>query len=161
YVSLLEVRRTFSALLLATALLIVLVWSGDMLSVSFPAAHLLMPPRGVIVLDLLLGLLGLLGARAGVRMWFERLKRRKRREGRMVPVPTLLIGAGSAGAEALKQLYDHPQLGIDPVGFLDDDLAKHGLMIHGTSVLGAVADVARFAHQSGARQALITIGHPR
>jgi FlaA1/EpsC-like NDP-sugar epimerase len=75
-------------------------------------------------------------------------------------VPTLLIGAGSVGAEAIKQIADDPQLGIQAIGFLDDDPKKCGMVIHGTRVLGAVADVATIARLHGARQALITIANP-
>jgi FlaA1/EpsC-like NDP-sugar epimerase len=160
YVGLLEVRRIFSALLVAMAVWIVVGWSSDFIAGLVPGIHSLMPPRGVLVLDLLLGLLGLIGARVCVRMWSERVKRNRRRAGALTHVPTLLIGAGSAGAEAIKQITENPQLGIEPVGFLDDDPAKRGIMIHGARVLGTVAEVEEIAVAYGAKQALITIGNP-
>jgi FlaA1/EpsC-like NDP-sugar epimerase len=160
YVSLLEVRRICMALLVATALLILFVSSGDFLQAFLPNINSALPPRGVIVLDLLLGMVGLIGLRVSVRVWYERRERNKRCSGRTVNVPTLLIGAGSVGAEAIKQIAEDPQLGIQPIGFLDDDPKKRGMVIHGTRVLGTVADVATITRVHGAKQALITIAYP-
>jgi FlaA1/EpsC-like NDP-sugar epimerase len=160
YVSLLEVRRISAAMIAATAILGTLACSGDLIGAILPSVKPMLPPRGVILLDLVLGVLGLMASRVLVRVWFERLRRNKRWRGNTVKIPTLLIGAGSAGAEAVKQIMADPQLGIQPVGFLDDDPQKRGLVIYGTRVLGTVAEAARIAHAQGARQAIITIGNP-
>jgi FlaA1/EpsC-like NDP-sugar epimerase len=160
YVSLLEVRRICMALVVATALLTLFVSGADSMEAFLPNINAAVPPRGVIALDLVLGMVGLIGLRVSVRLWYERQQRNKRWSGRTVRVPTLLIGAGSVGAEAIKQIVADPQLGIQPVGFLDDDPKKQGMVIHGTRVLGTVADVAAIAGAHGARQALITIGYP-
>jgi FlaA1/EpsC-like NDP-sugar epimerase len=152
YVSLLEVRRIAAGLALANG---VLVLAAGLLASSTVA----MPPRGVLVIDLLLAAAGVVGLRVGVRLWMERAARRQRGLHGL-PVPTLLIGAGSAGAAVVREVLSHPHLGIQALGFLDDDLKKSGLAIHGVPVLGAVADVAKVAQVSAARQALITIGNP-
>ncbi|HLJ96378.1 MAG TPA: nucleoside-diphosphate sugar epimerase/dehydratase [Gemmataceae bacterium] len=160
YVSLLEVRRICLALILATGLLTLFAWSGDSLGTILPNINAVIPPRGVIALDLLLGMVGLIGLRVFVRVWHERRERNRRCSSRTVPVPTLLIGAGSVGAEVIKQIAADPQLGIRPIGFLDDDPKKCGMVIHGTRVLGTVAEVATLARLHSAQQALITIAHP-
>lgn len=36
----------------------------------------------------------------------------------------------------VRELRANPHLGLEPVGFLDDDLGKHDVVIHGVSVLG-------------------------
>ena len=46
------------------------------------------------------------------------------------------MGAGDAGAMIVRELKNNPHLGLEPVGFLDDDLGKHDVRIHGIPVLG-------------------------
>ena len=48
----------------------------------------------------------------------------------------LLMGAGDAGAMVLRDILRTPSLGLDPIGFLDDDPRKRGLALHGVVVLG-------------------------
>jgi UDP-GlcNAc:undecaprenyl-phosphate GlcNAc-1-phosphate transferase len=48
----------------------------------------------------------------------------------------LIYGAGDAGELALRWILMNPQLGYQPVGFLDDDAFKMGRQIHGIEVLG-------------------------
>jgi FlaA1/EpsC-like NDP-sugar epimerase len=157
FVSLFEVRRIVVALTTANVLLFGTVWILDRCSWDGRGSQLTALPRGVILIDLLLGLVGVIGLRAATRLWLER----RARVGRdAVQVPTLFIGAGQAGAEVARAIVNQPQLGIQPVGFLDDDPAKTDSVIHGVRVLGPVTDVARLAQVHGAKQALITIGRP-
>ncbi|MCE5262693.1 MAG: polysaccharide biosynthesis protein [Deltaproteobacteria bacterium] len=55
----------------------------------------------------------------------------------------IIIGAGDAGEKALREIRDNPGLRLDPVGFLDDDPAKHWKAIHGVPVVGFVNDADR------------------
>lgn len=55
----------------------------------------------------------------------------------------IIIGAGDAGEKALREIRDNPDLKLDPVGFLDDDPAKHWKAIHGVPVVGFVNDADR------------------
>jgi FlaA1/EpsC-like NDP-sugar epimerase len=155
YVSLREVKLIGFALLGSSGLL--LLWRlGAMLYSTVPAA----PPTSVILIDLLLGCAGVVGLRVSARLRGEWLERQGRVPTNPVKVPTLLIGAGSAGAAVAKAIAAHPESGIEPVGFLDDDLNRIGTVIHGTPILGVVDDVASIVQSSGARQALITLGDP-
>ena len=52
--------------------------------------------------------------------------------------PTLIYGAGSGGELAVRELYANGQLGLFPVGFIDDDPHKRGATILGVPVLGGV-----------------------
>src|SRR2546422_2340322 len=47
----------------------------------------------------------------------------------------LLAGAGSAGRMALEQIRLHPEAGLQPIGFLDDDPALAGKQVEGLPVL--------------------------
>lgn len=51
----------------------------------------------------------------------------------------LVIGAGEAGALAVRELFRHPETGLRPVAFLDDDIMKHGKRVSSVPVLGPVS----------------------
>jgi len=55
----------------------------------------------------------------------------------------LVVGAGMLGRDIAKKLQDHRELGLQLVGFLDDDPGKAGATFHGVPVLGALEDVDR------------------
>jgi FlaA1/EpsC-like NDP-sugar epimerase len=114
-------------------------------------------PVGVILLDIVLSFLGLLAARTLVRVASERIERRKGTRSPSRRVPTLLIGAGSAGALVAKEILARPDTGIHLVGFLDDDESLRGLHIMGRPVLGTTADLQRVLERHDVGQAIITI----
>lgn len=51
----------------------------------------------------------------------------------------LVLGAGEAGSLAVRELLRHPETGMKPVAFLDDDVLKHGRRVSSVPVLGPVA----------------------
>lgn len=114
-------------------------------------------PLGALAANLPLGFLGTVGVRALFRLGYERAaQRRHAAEPRRVR--TLLVGAGRAGGQVVEELAARPDLGIEPVGFLDDDRGKVGAIIHGVRVLGTTADLEEVVRGRGAAQVLITIG---
>src|SRR5262249_36235250 len=56
----------------------------------------------------------------------------------------LIAGAGSAGELIAKELRTNVDLGLTPVGFVDDDVRKHGLEMCGLRVLGPIARLVDF-----------------
>lgn len=71
--------------------------------------------------------------------------------------PLLIVGGGWVGSTlALRMLHD-PNSPFVPVGFLDDDLSKRNLHIHGVPVLGRLADLTEVAHRCGAARAVVAI----
>ncbi|MBW7881343.1 MAG: polysaccharide biosynthesis protein [Caldilineaceae bacterium] len=97
-----------------------------------PAACAL--PRSLPLID---GLLVFMGT--GAVRYAARLAEIYRR-GRQAPPGdlkrVLILGAGESGAALAKDMRANPQLGLKPVGFLDDDERKHGVRIHDVPVLG-------------------------
>ena len=90
-------------------------------------------PRSVVVLDFMLTLLFVGGARMAVRFVVERPARTaRRRKARDV----LVIGAGSGGQMVVRELQLNPDLGENPIGFVDDDPRKQGMRLLGLKVLG-------------------------
>ena len=73
-------------------------------------------------------------------------------------IPALIVGANDTGEQLAGQLIRDPALPYSPVGFLDDDLAKQGALIHGIKVLGTIQDLPHVARLKGARMVLIP--HP-
>jgi FlaA1/EpsC-like NDP-sugar epimerase len=71
--------------------------------------------------------------------------------------PALIAGAGAAGGLIAKELLENPQLGLAPVGFLDDDVAKHRHRLHGVPVLGSLADLVSVAAMTGAEEVIIAM----
>jgi FlaA1/EpsC-like NDP-sugar epimerase len=57
---------------------------------------------------------------------------RARKDARRI----LIVGAGDGGQLVLREIVRNPQLGLNPVGFVDDDPLKEGTRIGGVKVLG-------------------------
>lgn len=155
YVSLREVIRIGAAIGTGSAILLFVRIVAGQLQSSQPYAQYVLVPIGVILVDFALAALGIAGVRALRRVVAERA-------AALLPAPakqsrTLLLGAGQAGAMVAREIGQRTELGIQPVGFLDDDPNKKGLVIHGLPVLGPTSDIARFAREKKADQALITI----
>jgi FlaA1/EpsC-like NDP-sugar epimerase len=154
YISLIEARRIVAALGLASAAL--LAWRlGTAGCPPGPGGPV---PVGALVIDFELALLGMLGLRVCTRLWDERREWAAADAPKVIRVPILLIGAGKAGTLVAKEIRACPWAGLHPLGFVDDDPAKAGTIIHGLRVLGTTADLERIIQASGARQAVVTIG---
>jgi len=89
-------------------------------------------PRSLYILDFLLCTLLTGGARLTARVIFE-LSRNSNPTGAK---RTLIYGAGSAGVTLLREIRQSPALAYEIAGFVDDDPAKSGRMIHRARVLG-------------------------
>ncbi len=126
----------------------------------WPHAQYALVPIGVIAANFVLGFLGVTGIRVLRRLVAERSSSQElQKVQRGAPVPTLLLGAGRGGVMVAREIAGRPDLGIDPVGFLDDDNTKLGTIIHGVPVVGRLDDIAQRAEDLGARQALLTIAN--
>ncbi len=55
----------------------------------------------------------------------------------------LIIGAGALGQDIANSFLQHQWMGLETVGFLDDDPAKQGVRIGGVPVLGTLQDAPR------------------
>ena len=82
----------------------------------------------------LLMLVFVAGARFIARAVYERPLRgfRPRADARRV----LIVGAGDGGRLVLREILRNPDLGMAPVGFVDDDPTKRRSRIDGVRVLG-------------------------
>jgi len=69
----------------------------------------------------------------------------------------LLYGAGEAGALLARSARRHPEAGVRPVGFLDDDATLSGGYVAGLRVFGDLATLERAVAETGARKLLISM----
>jgi FlaA1/EpsC-like NDP-sugar epimerase len=117
----------------------------------------LSPPAGVIGLFFLLALLLTLGARFAARMFFERggwtASGRVARNARSV----LIVGAGEGGRLVLREIVKNPELGLRPVGFVDDDPRKLGINVNGVRVHGDVRGLPRVLENIEPDEVIIAI----
>ena len=157
YVSLREVSRIFLALGVAGAALLAVRFAAGAAQGSWGYAQYAFVPAGVILIDFALAAVGITGSRGLRRILAERSSSNAHATRNGKTKRTLLLGAGQAGAMVAREIAQRQDIGIEPVGFLDDDANKTGLVIHGIPVLGQTSKLAELAEKHKAHQALITI----
>ncbi len=69
----------------------------------------------------------------------------------------LIAGAGEAGALVLRELRQNPQMGLLPVGFIDDDHGKHGMLLNGVRVLGGRREIEDLVREHHVEQVIIAM----
>lgn len=82
----------------------------------------------------------------------QRLARAKRLVGK----PVLIMGAGVVGSQVARRLENHPEYGLVPIGFLDDDprsIAEVGG--REMPVLGTVENLDETVEQTGVRNLIV------
>src|SRR5512140_2689178 len=89
-----------------------------------------------------------------VRMLFEL---GDKKEGALPGKPVLIAGAGDAGLMILKELRMNPQVGLEPVAFLDDDPRLRGRRIHGVMVAGDLASLPEAVKKYRTQQVIIAM----
>ncbi len=106
----------------------------------------LLPATGLTVMRVPLSVLfidGLLTAvfaalpRFAVRAFGRRGQQHRLQDARRA----LIVGAGAAGEMIVKELLAHPTLGLNPIGFVDDDRSKHNHRMCDVPVLGGLAAI--------------------
>ena len=115
-------------------------------------------PNGVIVLFALLALVFLVGVRALARSVYERRPLAAFRGGRKGERSVLIAGAGDGGRLVLREIMRNRELGLAPVGFLDDDPRKRRLRIDGVRVRGNTeGDLPRILDEAEPDEVIIAI----
>jgi FlaA1/EpsC-like NDP-sugar epimerase len=83
-------------------------------------------------------------------------RRRPQESGRV-----LIAGAGDAGGMIVKELLENPQLGLVPIGFIDDDVTKHGHRLHGVPVLGPLSKLGHIVTSYAVSEVIIALPSAR
>ena len=115
-------------------------------------------PNGVIVLFALLAIVFLVALRALARSIYERRPLAAFRGERRGQRSVLIAGAGEGGRMVVREILRNRELGLAPVGFLDDDPHKRGLRIDGLPVRGNTeSDLPRILDQVEPGEVIIAI----
>lgn len=142
YVGMSDLRDIAKASLLSSAVIFLFV------------TYLIRPesfPRSVYVIDFILTIFVIAGARVLVRAYTEDVKKDTAQKN------TLIAGAGRAGTELVRELKQNPDLDYSVVGFVDDDPTKLGIRIHGTTVLGTTEKIPELIEKYEIKCVLIAI----
>jgi FlaA1/EpsC-like NDP-sugar epimerase len=115
-------------------------------------------PNTVIVVFWLLSLVFLVGVRALARSVYERRPLAAFRSPRRDQRAVLIVGAGEGGRLVAREIMRNRELGLVPVGFLDDDPAKRRMRIEGLRVRGNTeGDLARILDEADPDEVIIAI----
>src|SRR5207245_2302243 len=78
------------------------------------------------------------------------------RARRLVGKPVLIVGAGMVGAQVARRLETHPEYGLTPIGFLDED-PRSVAEVGGRPlpVLGSVEDLDETVDRTGVKSLIV------
>lgn len=150
YASVDELAQIVLAVLVASAV-VMLTYYGFLAPTSVLAPSL---PRSVGPIDALLSLAFVGGTRFAVR-WAESYHHRLPRGKELRRV--LVIGAGDAGRMIVREMQANPHLGMEPIGFVDDDPLKQRLQIQRIPVLGDSQSIVEVAATYHVTEAIIAM----
>lgn len=88
-------------------------------------------PRSAFIIDWFILVVFLGGGRFGYRIWKDR---GEYREGDKV----LIVGAGAAATQLIREIAQNKSLQLDVVGLIDDDPRKKGKSLYGVNILGTI-----------------------
>lgn len=117
------------------------------------ALHMSMLPRSVYIMASVLMFLLISGSRLGWRVFKENIVREANQEAKN----TLIIGAGDAGAIVARELNRNSTLGMIPVGFVDDSIAKQRLILYGIPVMGTRKNIPAIVRMHGIEEIIIAM----
>ncbi|MBI3591302.1 MAG: polysaccharide biosynthesis protein [Candidatus Melainabacteria bacterium] len=117
-------------------------------------------PFGVIIMDSSLSLIFLSFARL-TRKWQianRAIKKRQQSKIQRTKTRTLLIGAGQAAQELVRKIAQHPELDIEVICALDDDLRKQNIKLsNSVRVTGQINSLDKIVKEQNIEQIIIAI----
>jgi FlaA1/EpsC-like NDP-sugar epimerase len=151
YFRLHDALRMAGALATATLLMLLLPEVAGAVTATAPFSL----PRGVTLVDFNLSLLLFVGFRVSIRALRERFSGQEAPAG--VVERLVVVGAGRSGEQLVAELRSRRGHGLAPVCFVDDDLAKHGLSIHGLPVAGSPEAIPQLVEKFGVTEVILAL----
>jgi FlaA1/EpsC-like NDP-sugar epimerase len=111
--------------------------------------------RSVLLIDWLLALVIIGGLRLSIRVISEASRRGEKRGKQVRRV--LVVGAGQGGTMVVREIRRNPQLGMEAVGFLDDDRAKRRKRVIGLPVFGGTESLRDVVSQRRIDEVIIAM----
>ncbi|UQN09560.1 nucleoside-diphosphate sugar epimerase/dehydratase [Deinococcus sp. QL22] len=124
-----------------------------MFALGFVLQTWLQLPRSVPLLAGVLGFLLMGGVRLATRLTSEQTRRQVAGPQQRV----LIVGAGDAGSLIAREMQRHPEAGLLPIGFLDDEPGKQRQRVVGLPVFGRIEDLPAVVQREGAQEVLIAV----
>jgi FlaA1/EpsC-like NDP-sugar epimerase len=157
YVSQRDIELLVRALIIDTVLLVTIVsLAHPVLAYKHRVQSAVELPVGVVVYYLLLTLVFLTAARVLARAVNDRRLPGLRAHG-APSRSVLIVGAGQGGRLVCQELARNADLGLRPVGFVDDDPLKRRLKFEGVRVRGTTQDLARILDDAEPDEVIIAI----
>lgn len=140
------------------------VGSVSMMAVNFGLLPILNLPhcasRSILVIEGGLSIAFLGGSRFLLRLMQERMHPEDLAQLKTFvqnPRQVLIVGAGDAGAMILREMQNNPGIGLQAIGFVDDNPAKLNMHIHGVQVLGTRKDIPRLVKKHKVDEVIIAM----
>lgn len=111
-------------------------------------------PRSIPFVSAILTAGHIIGLRSGIRILYRKLSRRQHATELK---PVLIAGAGEAGLMVARELQSNPHLGLDPIGFVDDDIKKSGRRISDIPVFGSLEAIKYVVDRFAVEQVIIAM----
>ncbi|MBI5250786.1 MAG: polysaccharide biosynthesis protein, partial [Desulfomonile tiedjei] len=113
-------------------------------------------PRGVVLIDFLMSMVLIGGARVGLRVLREKLRLLLRQEAGSI-AQAIVVGAGDAGEMIIRENARDTGMRFRIRALFDDDPKKQGLTIHGIKVIGGVEQVPFYVQDNQIDMAIVAI----
>jgi len=107
-------------------------------------------PRSILFISYFLIFIFTGAIRFAKRMYLQIYKKNTGKER------TLIVGAGDVGEEILRSILTANTCYL-PIGFVDDDVSKQGIMIHGLKVLGTIHNIPKLIKENQIEQLIIAL----
>jgi FlaA1/EpsC-like NDP-sugar epimerase len=107
-------------------------------------------PRSVIFIDFFLTFFFITAIRAFFRLYYAESPKKR-------GLKTLIVGAGAAGEQLVREMLSSPQLGYMPTGLIDENPEKRKTLIHGIRILGSKKDIPKVVRDLGVKEIIIAI----
>ena len=110
-------------------------------------------PRSVILLEAILSI----SIIAGTRLFFRYYNEYANKRVYKVLKNVFIVGAGKAGVLMLNEIRSNKSLGINTIGFIDDNSYLKGTSLQGVTVLGCTEDIPSLVKKYAIDEVMIAV----